>query len=317
MQPALRSPIPDASLAVLPVNGENSHQGFAGRNPAPNPVREACKFTVLLGMRGQAELNRAGSRCTGKERDSESGNDYFGARYYSSSMGRWMSPDWSEDPDPTPYADLKNPQTLNLYEYVENNPLRSVDPDGHMHQECQQVAASSSSDANGNITMTTAHSECTNVPDFWDYPGIWASKVGSATRQWADNHPNLGNALAPSCANPASCTQVGIVPWGTTGGLSGGSLIRIIEQDSGAIHLAIQTAKGEVEVMANVSKNGDKLVLSNVHVSGEGLGPGITKQAARELGAQEGVNEVTVQGGQRTSGANPGHTPISFTVRVN
>ncbi len=32
---------------------------------------------------------------TGKERDAESGNDYFEARYYSSSMGRFMSPDWS------------------------------------------------------------------------------------------------------------------------------------------------------------------------------------------------------------------------------
>jgi RHS repeat-associated protein len=30
---------------------------------------------------------------TGKERDTESGNDYFGARYYASSMGRFMSPD--------------------------------------------------------------------------------------------------------------------------------------------------------------------------------------------------------------------------------
>jgi len=34
-------------------------------------------------------------RYTGKERDTESGNDYFGARYYSSAMGRFMSPDWS------------------------------------------------------------------------------------------------------------------------------------------------------------------------------------------------------------------------------
>ena len=30
---------------------------------------------------------------TGKERDTESGNDYFGARYYASTMGRWLSPD--------------------------------------------------------------------------------------------------------------------------------------------------------------------------------------------------------------------------------
>jgi RHS repeat-associated protein len=32
-------------------------------------------------------------RYTGKERDTESGNDYFGARYYASSMGRFLSPD--------------------------------------------------------------------------------------------------------------------------------------------------------------------------------------------------------------------------------
>jgi hypothetical protein len=93
MQPALRSSISDASLAVFAVNGGKPHQGFAGENPAPNRVREVCNSTVLLGMRGQAELNRIGSCCTGKERDSESGNDYFGARYYASTMGRFLSPD--------------------------------------------------------------------------------------------------------------------------------------------------------------------------------------------------------------------------------
>jgi RHS repeat-associated protein len=60
---------------------------------------------------------------TGKERDAESGLDYFGARYYASNMGRWMSPDWSAQEEPVPYAKLGNPQTLNLYSYVQNNPL--------------------------------------------------------------------------------------------------------------------------------------------------------------------------------------------------
>jgi RHS repeat-associated protein len=131
MQPALRSPIPDASLAVFPVNGENSHQGLAGRNPALYPVREVCNFTVLLGLQSTAVLNRVGPRSTGKERDQESGNDYFGARYYSSSMGRFMSPDWSAKEDPVPYAHLDDPQSLNLYSYVENNPLFKADLDGH------------------------------------------------------------------------------------------------------------------------------------------------------------------------------------------
>jgi RHS repeat-associated protein len=73
---------------------------------------------------------------TGKERDSESGNDYFGARYYSSSMGRFMSPDWSAKYEPVPYAKLDNPQTLNLYAYVGNNPLNRTDPTGHYEIAC-------------------------------------------------------------------------------------------------------------------------------------------------------------------------------------
>ena len=68
---------------------------------------------------------------TGKERDAESGNDYFGARYYASSMGRFMSPDWSAKEEPVPYAKLDNPQTLNLYAYVRNNSLSRFDADGH------------------------------------------------------------------------------------------------------------------------------------------------------------------------------------------
>ena len=43
---------------------------------------------------------------TGKEWDTESGNDYFGARYYASTMCRYMSPDWSKNPTGAPYADL-------------------------------------------------------------------------------------------------------------------------------------------------------------------------------------------------------------------
>jgi RHS repeat-associated protein len=77
---------------------------------------------------------------TGKERDTESGNDYFGARYYASNMGRFMSPDWSAQEEPVPYAKIDNPQSLNLYSYVYDNPLGGVDPDGHWG--CSQEQAS-------------------------------------------------------------------------------------------------------------------------------------------------------------------------------
>jgi RHS repeat-associated protein len=68
---------------------------------------------------------------TGKERDSESGLDMFGARYYGSSLGRFMTPDWAAGPNPVPYASFSDPQTLNLYGYVRNNPLSRADIDGH------------------------------------------------------------------------------------------------------------------------------------------------------------------------------------------
>ena len=82
---------------------------------------------------------------TGKERDAETGLDYFGARYFSGAQGRFTSPDEFKGgglvdpatgqhafaPGPLPYADLGDPQTLNKYGYVRNNPLRYVDPDGH------------------------------------------------------------------------------------------------------------------------------------------------------------------------------------------
>jgi RHS repeat-associated protein len=68
---------------------------------------------------------------TGKERDAESNLDMFVARYYGSSLGRFMTPDWAAKPISVPYANFGNPQSLNLYSYVENNPLTLIDDDGH------------------------------------------------------------------------------------------------------------------------------------------------------------------------------------------
>jgi RHS repeat-associated protein len=63
---------------------------------------------------------------TGKERDAETGLDYFGARYYSGAQGRFTSPDPKEYTQRT----IEHPQKWNKYAYVRNNPLVMIDPDG-------------------------------------------------------------------------------------------------------------------------------------------------------------------------------------------
>jgi RHS repeat-associated protein len=81
-------------------------------------------------------------RFTQKERDSESGLDYFGARYYSSPQGRFAGPDpysivhEAEDEDDF-NAYVANPQRWDRYSYVLNNPLRYVDPDGLYEYEAE------------------------------------------------------------------------------------------------------------------------------------------------------------------------------------
>src|SRR5579864_3721829 len=72
---------------------------------------------------------------TGKERDTESGLDMFGARYYASSLGRFTIPDWAAKPTAVPYANFGNPQSLNLYSYVNNNPTTTRDVDGHCFED--------------------------------------------------------------------------------------------------------------------------------------------------------------------------------------
>jgi len=57
--------------------------------------------------------------------------DSLGARYYNPALGRFLTPDWSATPEAVPYANLENPQSLNLYSYVLNNPVTSTDADGH------------------------------------------------------------------------------------------------------------------------------------------------------------------------------------------
>ncbi len=73
---------------------------------------------------------------TGKERDVETGYDYFGARYLSSKTARFTT----TDPSYTLTENLVDPQRWNRYVYVRNSPLRYTDPDGRVLETLLDIA---------------------------------------------------------------------------------------------------------------------------------------------------------------------------------
>jgi RHS repeat-associated protein len=95
----------------------------------------------------------------GKERDTETANDDFGARYYSNRFGRWLSADWSAVPVPVPYANLTNPQTLNLYSMVSDNPETFADLDGHFLSSSMIPASEDNSGSNCGADGTCVYNQ--------------------------------------------------------------------------------------------------------------------------------------------------------------
>jgi RHS repeat-associated protein len=88
------------------IEDESDYYPYGGEIALTNTVPQNYKFT-------------------GRERDTESGLDDFGARFYSSALGRFSSP------DPLVLSrEISDPQTLNKYSYAFNRPTVLVDPDG-------------------------------------------------------------------------------------------------------------------------------------------------------------------------------------------
>jgi RHS repeat-associated protein len=105
------------------------HKDHLGSTRLLTKVDQSVQETLDFLPYGE-QLNSTSTTChkfTGKERDAESGLDYFGARYDSSSRGRFMSADPSMES-----VVLRNPQSWNRYTYTLNNPLRYIDPNGEL-----------------------------------------------------------------------------------------------------------------------------------------------------------------------------------------
>jgi RHS repeat-associated protein len=131
---------------------ESDFYPFGGERVVVSSSGNNYKFT-----RSTRPLVRARSGQAGHERDSESGLDNMKARHFASSLARFPQP------DSFAFSSLTNPQSLNLYAYVLNNPLLYIDPTGHEASSgCGSWSPCGYSNANGQLP---AHSTERTV---WD-----------------------------------------------------------------------------------------------------------------------------------------------------
>jgi RHS repeat-associated protein len=136
-QSATRTVFPLAALpfASVPTStteflfAKKPHWGLDGKVPIWEPRFLYANHQSPLGLPVCSYDSGRRSRCTSKERDAETGLDFFGARYFSSAQGRFTSAD-----EPFADQDENNPQSWNLYAYGRNNPLRNIDPTGRCSQ---------------------------------------------------------------------------------------------------------------------------------------------------------------------------------------
>jgi RHS repeat-associated protein len=113
---------------------------------------------------------------TQKERDIETGLDYFGARYYSSVQGRFTGVDIAG-------PNLSNPQSLNKYAYTLNNPLRYIDRSGlyeeDVHYHLSQALAEAAGFTQGQAAMIATGNQMTD-----ETPGMSPFSSREARRKY-------------------------------------------------------------------------------------------------------------------------------------
>jgi RHS repeat-associated protein len=211
----------------------------------------------------------------GKERDTETGLDEFGARLYSSAWGRWLTPDWSSDPVPVPYGQIDAPQSFNLYSYVSNNPTTLSDVDGHMEGLANAGSFSFSQEGTHHTSCSTeprppcadiakAHEEfekfkatCQSVGCRWGMKTAEINKkLDTYLGRWYQALDNVLYMLEP-CHPPISCGVAFPV-----GSLSFDALAETGEIDAGAVRFSQDSIKStftdgrSVAELAEGLKNG-------------------------------------------------------------
>jgi RHS repeat-associated protein len=161
---------------------------------------------------------------TGKERD-ETGLDYFGARYYSNGLARFITPDWAAKATAVPYAEFSDPQSLNLYTYVRNVPTVKIDPDGHccdLNDAMSFVAGLANALGSNNALGAGRVEQTSNAGRMGQAVGDAVSTVqGTAEALFGGGVEGMGLALDSTGVGavlgvPLNVAGAGIIAHGTT-----------------------------------------------------------------------------------------------------
>jgi RHS repeat-associated protein len=231
MQLSSGSHIPDGLLAAMTLRNENSRLGVPSKNPALHQGIDASKSKNAMGLQTVTTTTRVRSRCTGKERDAESNLDYFGARYYGSSMGRFTSPDDGSD------QLTGEPQSWNLYSYGRNNPVTNTDADGRSvsicsansfgDQQCQTIsddaykAAQQASNSGGlsGTSLSNLQNSASGAGTITDSSGATVGTV-----QWTADNPGIQGPGAAQAFGNIGNQGMGAIKAFTVGSIVGGTL---------------------------------------------------------------------------------------------
>ncbi|HET8891879.1 MAG TPA: RHS repeat-associated core domain-containing protein [Candidatus Angelobacter sp.] len=184
---------------------------------------------------------------TGKKRDIETGLDYFGARYYSNGLGRWVSADWSATPVPVPYADLYDPQSLNLYGFVGGNPASKADPDGHCCTLGEVVdfvgGVSQGIVASASFGAVGAPKSSDSTASLWGQLAgtIIEGAVGTGLRTTGAGAVGVGLAAEA----PSAGTSTAVVVTGAVGVVAGGAMETGAAKNVGGILNAMSSKNKE------------------------------------------------------------------------
>lgn len=200
--------IPPEALHPQPpaTAGYNASQG--GLPPGalpPGVVLPGINQPLAPPPQGYGVNDGVRQQFTSKERDNETGLDYFGARYYSSAQGRFTSVDLENAG-----ADPSDPQSWNAYAYARNNPLKFTDPDGRKIRICDNEGRCSEiSDADAdkytfNREYARTHGFAVSGNKIFDSQG---NQVGTWVRTSFDNLNDFANGVIFGSGNTAGLHQ--------------------------------------------------------------------------------------------------------------